>query len=295
MPKTQTRRTYKNMAKTETGKTPNPTGPLLPPAGNKDNLCFGISVAVFASGVVVTGWMWYSIVGTLMRAATSSPVDWWSVAGMAVLGALSFFIARFFLWLSILAPLMLAAQRKSYKAQERFCHLALKLRAILPGGATWASHGLMQLMLQRGQIKEAIVLGTNEYDFALKKNPKDQSLAPMCAQLGLAHQMNGDHHASILWNERAADQYQILLEGMEKSDPKKKKLLPDKQFVDQARLQLAGICCNLATSYYNVGNHGKAKNFYTRAVDCATKLPDSAEKQQIIQVSRDQVSRLKHW
>lgn len=284
------------MTGTEKRNIPNPPpAPTLPPAGDKDKLCYGISAAVLFSGVLLTGYMWYSIVGTLMRAATSSPVDWWSIAGMAVLGALSFFIGRFFLWLSILAPLMLAAQTRSYKAQEKFCNLALKFRAFLPGGATWASHGLLQLMMQRGQIKEAINLGNSEYEYALKKNPKDQSLAPLCAQMGLAYQMTGEPHSSILWNERAFEQYQLLLESMEKVDPKKKKLLPDKQFVDQARMQLAGICANLGTSYFNVGNNGKAKTFYTRAVDEANKLPDSAEKKQIVQICRDQVQRLKHW
>lgn len=296
MTKTQTKRTYKTMSRTETRNTPNPpTGPSLPPAGDKDKVCYGISIAVLASGVVLMGGMWYSIVGTLMRAATSSPVDWWAIGGMAVLGALSFFVARFFLWLSILAPLMLAAQTRSYSAQERFCKIALKFRQFLPGAATWASNGLLQLMLSRGQTKEAIALGSSEYEYAIKKNPKDQSLAPMCAQLGIAHQMSGEHQLSILWNERAYEQFQSLLESMEKSDPKKKKLLPDKQFVDQARLQSAGICASLGTSYFNVGNYGKAKTFYTRAVDQANKLPDSPEKQQIIQVGRDQVQRLKHW
>lgn len=296
MTKTQTKRTYKNMSRTETRNTPNPPPPpSLPPAGNKDRICYGISIAVLVSGVLLTSWMWYSIVGTLMRSATSTPVDWWSIAGMAVLGALSFFVARFFLWLSILAPLMLAAQTRSYGAQERFCKIALKLRQFLPGAATWASNGLVQLMLSRGQTQEAIALGASEYDYAVKKNPKDQSLAPMCAQLGIAHQMAGEHQLSILWNERAYEQYQNLLESMEKADSKKKKLLPDKQFVDQTRLQSAGICANLGTSYFNVGNYGKAKTFYSRAVDQANKLPDSPEKQQIIQVGRDQVQRLKHW
>ncbi len=243
----------------------------------------------------MTGWMWYTIVSNVLKATTAAPTDWWCIAGMVVLAVISFFSARFFLWLSVLAPLMLAAQTRSYEAQEKFCNIALKFRKFLPGGATWAAHGLTQLMLQRGQTKEAIALGTTEYDLAIKKNPKDQSLAPMCAQLGLAHQMNNDHHSSILWNERAVEIFIPLLESMEKQDEKKKKLLPEKQFVDQARTQLASIYCNLATSYFNVGNYGKAKGNYARATEQAMKLPDSAEKQQIIQVSRDSVARLKHW
>lgn len=293
MPKTDTRTANKAMSKTS--KPPDPPAPSLPPAGNQDKVCYGISVSMLASGVLLTGWMWFTVVSNVAHAVSSSPVDWWIIAGMVLLAVGSFFVARFFLWLSVLAPLMLAAQTRSYEAQEKFCQIALKYRRFLPAAASWASQGLMQLMLQRGQLKEAIALGISEYELAVKKNPKDQSVAPTCAQLGVAHQMNNDQHGSILWSERAVEAYVPLLESMEKPDDKKKKFLPEKQFVDQARMQLASIYCNLATSYLNVGNYGKAKGNYMRATEQAMKLPDTPEKQQIIQVSRDQMARLKHW
>jgi hypothetical protein len=282
------------MPKTETSKMQQPE-PSLPPAGNKDKVCYGISVSCLVSGVITTVWMWYTIITTSIRAFNTTPTEWWSIAGMALLAVGSFFIARFFLWLSILAPLMLAAQTRSYEAQEKFCNLAMRFRQFLPGGATWASHGLMQLMLQRKQFNEAIALGSREYDYAIKKNPKDQSLAPMCAQIALAFQLKSDNHGCILWNERAVEAFGPLLENMEKQGQKKGKFVPEKQFVDQARMQLAGIFCNLATTYLNVGNYGKAKSNYARATEQALKLPDSTEKQQILQISKEQSARLKHW
>lgn len=290
--------TQKTMSKSQTSKTPTPGGPILPPAGDQDKACYVISIGMGITGAVLTLGMWFVSISNLVRAFTSSPIDWLTAVGMVVLLVASFFVARLFFWIAILAPIMLAAQTRSYGAQEKFCNIALKYRKALPAGAAWASiHGLMQLMISRKQYKEAIALGTSEYDQAAAKNPKDQNLAPVCTQVALAHQMQNDHHASILWNERAVEAFIPLIESMEKAGPQKKsKMIPDSsQFVDQARTQLAGIYCNLATSYFNVGNYGKAKSNYAHATELAMKLPDSNEKQQIVQVSREAVARLKHW
>lgn len=268
--------------------------PIVESTGpGKDKLCFSVFGGILVGGTCLTGLGLFFSIQNLIQVATHQPLNWVAAIGMTVLAVLSFLFLRFVLWAAFFASTMMAAKTQSWQAQEKICQAAMKYRVILPGGASWAVQALLQQMLSRGQYKEVLVLGGQEYDIAIKKNPKDQSLAALCACVGLAHQVQGDIHGSILWNERAVELFAKVIEAVNKSGPMKK--LADRSMVDGIYLQYVGAFANLGASYFNVGNYGKAKKNFGLALDEAGKLPDSPEKQNIIRAVKDHLGRLKHW
>lgn len=268
----------------------------LPPQNvgpGQDKLCYAIAAGILVLGLTLTGVGLFYANSSLVFALTHKPLNWVLAIGMGVVTILCVMMMRFVVWAAFFAAAMFAARTQSWQAQEKICRMVIKYRIIMPGGASWAVQALLQQMLHQGLYKEVIALGGQEYDVAVKKNPGDQNMALLCACVGLAHQMQNDSHGSILWNERAVELFAKVKAALTKSGPMQK--MADRSMIDGIYMQYVGAHANLGTSYFNVGNNGKAKKNFGCALDEAAHLPDSPEKQNIIRAVKEHLSRLKHW
>ncbi|MBY0357550.1 MAG: tetratricopeptide repeat protein [Candidatus Obscuribacterales bacterium] len=259
----------------------------------KDKLSYAIFGGILGGGVLITTTGLFYTVNTIVQLVSHPPINWVGVVGMSIMTVISLLILRFLVWAAFFASAMFAARTQSWQAQEKICRWAMSYRTVLPGGASWAVQALLQQMLNRGQYKEAMAFGGQEYDRTAAKNPKDQSLASLCACVGLAYQVQGDIHGAILWNERAVELFAKVIESVNKSGPMKK--FADKTMLDGVLMQYVGAYANLGAGYFNVGNYGKAKKNFSQAIEEANKLPDSAEKQNIVRAIKEHMGRLKHW
>ena len=294
MPKTHHRRSPQAQRMPKQAKHQMPPIPELPSLpGPQDK----IINAVFIGGLVVSaltfcGFIFFLSVN-FQKAVESNPTDWATVVLMLVVTAVAAFAMRGLVWLSFAGSVMLANHLKAFHAQEKICKLALKQRKFIPGGTIWAVHSLMAQMANRGQFKELIPFGTAEYDTFAKKNPKDQNLAPVCAYLGMAHQVNGDAHASIVWNERALELFAKALTPLEKVGTDTK--VPNRELIDNMILQYAGSYANLGANYMSVGNYGKAKSNFQASLKQLERVKDGPHKQQLQRGIQEHMGRLKHW
>jgi tetratricopeptide (TPR) repeat protein len=251
-------------------------------------------MALFAGGLISSVALLFgsafAISQTSIAALQHKPVEWWTVAAMVVLTVLLGFVLRGLIWASFAGVTMLAAHLQAFHAQEKISRIGLKFKHVLPGGTAWAVQTMMAQMANKQQYKEMIAFGTAEYEAAKKK---DQTLAPICAYLGMAHQIQGDPHTAILWNERAVDMFAKAMEPLDKAEAKTK--VPNRDFVDSIIIQYASAYANLASNYFNVNNYGKAKKNFQLALEQLAKVKDSPQKEMLVRGINEHIARLKHW
>lgn len=294
MPKTRNRRQPQATRVTPVSKSQQPPMPELPSLpGPQDKIIHLVYAGGLTLSALTFGGFVYFISANFQKAVNSNPTDWMTVVVMLVTTAAAAFIMRGLVWASFAGSVMLANHLRAFHAQEVICKRALKYKKFIPGGTIWAVHALLAQMANRGQFKELIPFGTAEYETYAKKDPKDQNLAPVCAYLGMAHQIQGDPHASIVWNERALELFEKALAPLEKVDPKAK--VPNRDLIDNMIMQYAGAFANLGANYFSVGNYGKAKKNLQNALTQLDRCKDSPQKQQLVKGIQEHIGRLKHW
>lgn len=295
MPKTYNRKApqfqQKQQVKSQSQLPPMPELPALP--GPQDKIINVVFVGgLCLSAATLVGFVYYSAV-SFQKAVSSTPPDWVTLGVTLVVTVLAAFLLRSIVWASFAGSVMLATHLRAFHSQEVICKRALKYRKFIPGGTIWAVHALMAQMVQRGQFKELIPFGTTEYEVYSKKDPKDQNLAPLCAYLGMAHQMNGEAHTAIVWNERAVELFAKAVAPLEKIGKDTK--VPNRDLLDNMVMQYAGSFANLGANFFAVGNYGKAKKNFENALEQLDKVKDSPNKQQLVRGIKEHMARLKHW
>ncbi len=290
MPKVQGYR-KQTIQKNVVPKSALPKPPDMPAEpGKQDRICN----AIFAGGLLLTVSVFlsstYLLSQNFVHAFKQEPLDWLAIAGLTLLAVALGFVMRGLVWASFAGTTMLASYLKAFHSQEKICRIGLKYRKIFPGNIAWASQGLLGLMANRQQFKEMIVFGTQEYE-ATKK--KDQSLAPLCAYIGMAQQLQGDPHAAILWNERAIEYFEKTMAPFQKVTADAK--VPNRDFVDNIIMQYASAYANLGANYFSVNNYGKAKKNFNLALEQLARMKDSNQKEMMIRGLNEHLARLKHW
>ena len=234
----------------------------------------------------------------LYTGVTSHPLNYTAV----VIGVLSlasvFFIARSLAWLSIIAPVMNAAKDKGWKSQEELCNKGLKMAGFFPqGSAVTLSMLLVQSLLSRGCLKEAIALG-EEQQALHGDNPKfSETLAPLYTAIGMAQQASGDLKQSIVWNDRAIDAFSKTMTKFATAKKGWFTKLAESQGQDingTMLTQMTVAYFNNGTSHFNLQNFRMAKMNFQKVLETANQAPDFPEKADIVKHTRDAMTRLKH-
>lgn len=234
---------------------------------------------------------------TMNKALTASPIEWTTVVWMTVTLALTLLIARSLVWGGVLGAVLLASKMGAWKSQEETCRRALKLRPLLPSGASWASLVLTQSLVSRGQFKEGIAIAEQEWEKNGGSDKADQTMGPTCAAAAYGHQLENDMAGTLTWNDRAIVALERGLANMEK--PKtgllaKAMSSQSGQWLPQFRLQLGAAYFGNANIYFNKQNFRQAKENYKKALEYIVQSPDSNEKNEMMKVAKEQLSRLKH-
>ncbi|MBX9721306.1 MAG: tetratricopeptide repeat protein [Candidatus Obscuribacterales bacterium] len=290
MPKVQQYR-RQTVQKTNVPKNQIPKPPEMPTEpGKQDKICNAIFVGGLTLGVATLLGSCYALSQGFVQALHHNPVEWLTIVGLVVLSVLLGFVLRGIIWASFVGTTMIASQLKAFHSQEKISNFALKYRKFFPGDTAWAAQAKLGLMANRQQYKEIIVFGTQEYDNSKKK---DQSLAPLCAYMGMAHQIQSDPHSAILWNERAIELFEKAMEPLAKVTPEAK--VPNRDMVDNMIMQYASAYANLGSNYFSVNNYGKAKKNFNLALEQLNRVKSNPQKDMLIRGINEHLSRIKHW
>lgn len=245
--------------------------------------------------VLVTGGVLWSG-AQVMYALNHAPINFFQLGVGIVCLVILFFIGRSMVWLSLFGSLMFAQKANAWEAQQFLCDRAMKLKKLIPGGATTAALLLIQGYISRGEIDETIKIGQQQYE-EFGNDPKQmQNLAPMYSTLGLAFHMQGVWRESITWNDRAIEAFRVLLDQFKNKRGLVAKLAGTQsvEWTKNIHTQLAVTYFNNGTNHFNLRNQRVAKDCYRQAVEHANQAPDFPEKADLLKVSREQLSRLKH-
>jgi len=291
MPKVQQFRKQTVQQKSAVPKSQLPKPPEMPTEpGKQDRICNAVHIGGLSLGAIVLLGSAYGISQAALKAIHQTPVDWATLVGMTLLTVVVGLVVRGIVWASFAGVVMLATHLKAWHAQDQIARKALKLKRFFPGGTSWAAQALLGQMVNRQQFKEVINFGTSEWESTKKK---DQSVAPLCSYVGMAHQMQGDSHSAILWNERAVELFQKAMTQLEKVDSKTK--VPNREFVDNMIMQYASAFANLGANYFGVGNYGKAKKNFHAALEQLNRVKDNSQKDILVRGINEHMARLKHW
>ncbi|MBU6454448.1 MAG: GAP family protein [Cyanobacteria bacterium REEB67] len=259
----------------------------------QNELCYGVFWGTLIVGALANIALVYFVAHNAIAAYSEHPINWLPAILNTLFLVMALSLLRAVVWGSFVMSAALANRTQSFKAQTDICQWARKYRRLLPGGASWATQAIIQRMLTKEQYKDAIALGSAEYETVVKKDPRDQSLANLCSCLGFANQMLNEQHRAIEWNEKAVDCYQKLFVELEKSKGMSK--FAAKNVVDNLQLQYAQVLAALATSYLYTRNRVKAKEHLKNALAQARKAQDSPQKRDVIRVCEEQLGQLKHF
>lgn len=249
-----------------------------------------VAVVLVASGI------FYSADG-FTKAVSATPIDWFGCAIMTLLLAVTFFAGRGLVSLAFFGTVMLASKFGAWKTSESICGIAIKYRFLVPNGGGWAAMALVQSMISRGKFKEAIDVAEAEWEKSGSNEKQALNLGPMCAAVGMAHQVEGDLKKTATWNERAIDSLTKMLENAE---GKKKGLFAwaakaqAGSWVGQVKMQLAAAHFSNAQVHMESRDYRRAKSNFRNAQDYANQSPDFPQKDDIVKLSKEQLQRLKH-
>lgn len=255
---------------------------------------------IFIGGLAVTtlvtfgGLFW--CVALFVSAVRVSPVNIWGALAAVVGVVVMFFVVRSCIWLSIFAALMFAQKNGAWDAQRSLCQRAMRMKKVIPGGATTAALLLVQGHISRGELDETIKIGQAQYDEFGQDPKQQQNLAPLYSTMGVALHMQGQWRDSVTWNERAIEGFEQMLDQFKNKRGFMAKLanLQGQEIAGNVHIQLAMAYYTNATSHFNLRNHRGAKEAYRRAMEHANQAPDFPEKADLLRVSREQMQRLKH-
>lgn len=267
----------------QTKPTPTPSG--------QDKLAYAVFWGTLGGGTILNGVMVFFIMQALRTDMAKSSVDWLHAGFMFVSLLLALFLLRAVIWGAFVLGAGMASRTQSWAAQTKICTWAMKVRDILPGGASWAAQAIIQQLMTRGEYEEVIDLGTREYELMVSRKSKDHTLALLCSCVGLAYQSKNENHRAIEWNERSAEQFKAMFASLDKNAKK----LAGQGLVDQLSMQYAGVYANLGALYLALGNKAKAKENFKLSMEQARKLPDSAQKRELVEKIQEQLTRLKRW
>jgi len=258
-----------------------------------NNLCYGLFFSALAIGFATNVWLVYLIAHNVVAAYSEHPINWLPAIGYTVLLAMALSLVRAVVWGSFVLAATVASRTQAIQAQMDICRWARKFRAILPGGAAWATQAIIQRMITKEEYKEAIALGTEEYEQVSKKNAKDQGLANLCACVSFAYQMQNEPHRAIEWSEKSVKSFDEIFAAIGKSGGINK--YAGQSILQTLYMQHAQVLMGLAMSYLSVQNRFKAKENLKEAIQLARKAPDSAQKRDVIRTCEEHLSRLKHF
>lgn len=267
-----------------------PAAPVLP---ERNQLCYGVFGACLLIGLILDVFLVYYLAHNAVTAYGEHPINWGRAILYTVFVAMALSLIRGVVWGSFVLGAALAGRTQSYTAQMNICQWARKLHLVLPGGSSWATQAIIQRMIAREEYKEAIALGSTEYEAMAKKNPKDQSLANLGSCIAFAYQMQDEHHRSIEWNEKAVQSFEEIFQSIAKSGGLKK--YAGQSLVETLQIQYAQVLVGLGSSYLFVQNRMKAKEHLKNALTQARKAPDSQQKRDVIRACEEYLSKLKHF
>ena len=264
-------------------------------ADKKAQLIF-VAVSITALLLVLGGLFWS--VSMLINGVSGgfAHAHWAAVILGGITLGITIFLARSLAWLSYFAAIMYAARAQAWESLERLCRSALKRWRIFPGGASTAALMLVQSLVGRGEFDEAIAVGEEQYKLHGEDPKFSQSLSPMYTSLGMAFQVKGDSRQSLIWTERGIEAMQKALDELAERKSWQAKLAGPQaaEWTKSLRMQLCVAYFNTANCYFQQNNYRQAKQFYKLAIDTTNQAPDFPEKADIVNVSREQLSRLKH-
>lgn len=251
--------------------------------------------AALLAALIVGGGLYWGVV-LVMAGWNHGHILWpQAVSGAAAIGV-SIFLARSLSWMCYFAAIMYAFKTHAFESLERLCRSAIKRWKIFPGGASTAALMLVQSLVSRGKFDEAIEIGEQQWT-AHGHNPKfNESLAPMYTALGMAFQVKGELKDSIKWTDRGIEALQRSLDELVAKKSWQSKIAGPQgaEWAKQLRMQLAVASFNNASSYFNQQNYRQAKTLFKQALDYCNQSADFPEKGEIMRVSKEQLSRLKH-
>lgn len=264
---------------------------IIAPLDSKNQVSNQVFWGVLIVGELLGVSLGYFGIKGIIEALGSHPVVW----GAFAVGLLSLALAIFAMVVTIRASLLMgaimAARTSSWALHRKFCEKAISLKSFIPGGAAWAVQMLIQQKLQNSEFDEVISEGSAEFERALQKNPKEQSLGALCAYISMAYQQKNDIAHSIEWGEKSIAQYKLMFEDLAKG--KGKKIAGD--MLDGARLQYAAMYLQNGVAYMARQDYRAAKERFNSFYEVAKPIPDSTEKQQMVKVVQEHLQRLKHW
>lgn len=205
-------------------------------------------------------------------------------------------LSRAFLWLTFLLPIIYASKNNAWEAEESLSRRALKLRRLVPTAGSTAAIMLVQGYIKRGDFDQALSFGESQWQENQNDKKYVQALAPVFSGVALACQTKGNWKDSIVWNDRAIAAFEAIQTEMTTKKGLMAKLASqqDAQVASSVKTQLALSTFSNGNCYFNLRNFRAAKENYRKAVDLAMQAPEGAEKNEIIRVSKEQLSRLKH-
>jgi tetratricopeptide (TPR) repeat protein len=267
-----------------------PVAPVLP---ERNQLCFGVFGACLVVGLTLDAFLVYYLAHNALVAYGEHPINWLQAILYTVFVAMALSLVRGVVWGSFVLSAALAGRTQSFTAQMQICQWARKLHLFLPGGSSWATQAIIQRMIAKEDYKDAIALGSAEYETLAKKNPKDQSLANLGSCIAFSYQMQNEHHRSIEWNEKAIQSFEQIFESIAKSGGIKK--YAGQSVVETLQIQYAQVLVGLGSSYLAVQNRMKAKEHLKNALVQARKAPDSPQKRDVIRACEEYLRQLKHF
>ena len=259
----------------------------------QNTLCYSIFGGSLVIGFVLDVLLVYYLAHNAVVAYNQLPIDWLRAILYTVALAMALSLIRGVVWGAFVLSATIASRTQSFKAQMDICRWARKYRYLLPGGPSWATQAIIQRMLTKEQYKEAVDLGSEEYEIMSKKNPKDQSLANLCACVAFGYQMQNEAHKSIEWNERSAKSFDQIFEAISKSGGISK--FAGQSVLENLQIQYAQVLVGLGISYISVQNRMKAKEHFKNALVQARKAPDTPQKRDIMRAAEEQLKTLKHF
>jgi hypothetical protein len=263
-------------------------------SGDKKVFALHYALLVVTAAVAIALAFWGG--AEIYHAFRAHPIDWWKATAGTLAIASVFFVGRGLLWISIMAPTLLAAKLKSWKSQEDLCRKALKFSAIAPGGGLTAAMILVQSLVTRGQFPDAIAIGEEQH----KRHEKDPNMAeglgPICSAISIAYQMQNDAKQAIVWSDRALASYTLTLENYGKKKSWFMKLADTSggDVVGNIRTQMTVAYFNNGSNYFAQQNFRMAKVNFQKTVEIANQAPEFPEKSEIVRACKDQLARLKH-
>ncbi len=156
---------------------PAPVGP------ERNGLCYSVFGGCMITGLILDAFLIYYLAHNAVVAYGEHPINWAQAILYTVLVGMALSLIRAVVWGSFILGAALAGRTQSFKAQLDICQWARKFHYVLPGGSSWATQAIIQRMITREEYKEAIALGSGEFEALAKKNARAIRVLLISAQV----------------------------------------------------------------------------------------------------------------